>query len=391
MDQYLAEIINAANEGIYVTDIDRTFLIWNDAAEKISGYSKPEILGRHCHDNILSHSDSDGHALCFLRCPLQAAMEDGKPHGPEVVQLRHKSGKRISVEVRTAPIRDKAGAIVGGVEVFQDVTERLESERLLAERQEKLETVLNNIGDGILFFDSGGAISVINRACALMFEIESDVRGSAVDALPERSPLRQALSMSEESYRRAASGRPAAGVCSESGGAFRCWTRVSSRSSCYACPAYHSVRTFLERPQELTRGDRTFAVISSFIESPDRDALSELVVFHDVTAAKLDAALKVAGAAAHELRQPLQVMMAAAGFVEEKLKGDSKQKENLGLMIDSCDRMNDIIKMMCDLTAYRTMDYVDGVRILDIARSSRGTGAPSRSGKGSRAPRGKKV
>jgi len=51
-------------------------------------------------------------------------MTEGRPVD-ERVFLRHKDGRRISVEVRVMPVRDEKGAIIGGVELFRDVTSTL--------------------------------------------------------------------------------------------------------------------------------------------------------------------------------------------------------------------------------------------------------------------------
>ncbi len=53
----------------------RRILYWNKGAERITGYSKDEVLGRRCQDNLLNHCDDAGHdpvhppsARCRRRC-----------------------------------------------------------------------------------------------------------------------------------------------------------------------------------------------------------------------------------------------------------------------------------------------------------------------------------
>lgn len=379
MNNYLAEIIDAANEGIYVTDLERRFLVWNKAAEKISGYSKDDLIGRFCHDNFLCHTDLEGNPLCASRCPLQSAISVGGPKGPDIVYLKHKNGKRISVEVKTAPIKDKEGNIIGGVEIFQDVTERLEREHLLVERKEKLETVLDNIGDGILFLDTAGTITMFNHTCAEMFALERNTVGYSVNSLPEDLPLRQALGAVEQNFKQflSTSVNTPAAPCPEGKGLFRCWTagidrsQFAPRSRCYACETYLGARTFLEKPRDLTWGAQTLSVVSSFIELRDSNELWEVLVFHDVTAEKLDAALKVAGAAAHELRQPLQAIMILAGLMKSKTLDDQKRGTFIENILEGCGRMNEIIVRMNEITSYRTKEYIGASRILDITQSSK--------------------
>jgi PAS domain S-box-containing protein len=378
MNEYLANIIDSANEGIYVTDPDRRFLLWNEAAERISGYRKSEMIGRCCFDNILSHSDAEGNELCLSRCPLKAAIDDGKPHGPVTVYLRHKDGRRIAVEVKTAPIRNDEGAIVGGVEIFQDVTERIEQERLLRERKEKLETVLDSIGDGILFLNTEGRITVINRSCAEMFALDKNATGIALESLPTDRSLTSALSQVGEAFKGSLLGELNENRvrCPDGKGRFRCWTAAmagaapGARTRCRECAVYGAVRAFLEEPREFSLGERSISVVSSFIELRDTNELWEVIVFHDVTAEKLDAALKVAGAAAHELRQPLQVIIILAGLLEKDLKGNASLLKHLEAMTASCERMDGIIKKMTEITKYRTKEYIGGRKILDIEHSS---------------------
>ena len=75
MDELYLTIINNLNDGVYFVDLDRRILFWNKAAERITGYSADEIMGRPCQDNILNHIDEDGRPLCVIGCPLFAAMK----------------------------------------------------------------------------------------------------------------------------------------------------------------------------------------------------------------------------------------------------------------------------------------------------------------------------
>lgn len=379
MKEYLAEIIDAADEGIYVTDRERRFILWNRAAERISGYGRSDLIGRLCYDNILQHADREGRPLCQSGCPLQAAIEEGEGKGPAVVFLRHKSGRRVAVEVRTSPVRDREGDIIGGVEVFQDVTERLERERLLLERKEKLETVLQGIGDGILFLDTEGNATMINRACARMFAVETDAAGFPREPVADLPAVREAFKAVEDAYRRSLllavdwHGER----CPEGKGRFRCWTAAIDRSAaaprspCYVCATYRMTRAFLEKPRDLAVGERAVTVVSSFLEFPATNDLWEIVVFHDVTAEKFDTALKVAGAAAHELRQPMQVIMIAADMLKKKQRCRRAGGGSIETILKSCERMNGIIRKMSEITQYRTKEYVGDRDILDIDRSSR--------------------
>lgn len=112
-------MMDMMSEGVYFVDRKRSIQFWNRAAEGLTGYRKEKIVGHHCHDNLLKHVDSSGKRLCFEGCPLLATMQDGEVREADVF-LSHKEGHRVSVHVRTAPVYNAAGEIVGGMEVFTE-------------------------------------------------------------------------------------------------------------------------------------------------------------------------------------------------------------------------------------------------------------------------------
>lgn len=116
-------IIENLHDGLYFVDRNRVITYWNKAAEQISGFSADEVVGRSCSDNILTHVDGSGRSLCFGMCPLAQSIADGKFREAEVY-LHHKDGHRIPVSVRVSVLRDKEGRIIGGIELFTDISNR---------------------------------------------------------------------------------------------------------------------------------------------------------------------------------------------------------------------------------------------------------------------------
>lgn len=123
----MRSVLDHLNVGVYVTDRDRRILLWNRKAEEITGYASSTVLGMGCHENLLVHVDKDGHELCHSgHCPLSRAMDvDRESKTPTLVYARTATGQRIAVSVSVSPLRDDAGEVVGGIEVFQEETEQL--------------------------------------------------------------------------------------------------------------------------------------------------------------------------------------------------------------------------------------------------------------------------
>ena len=105
------DLVENMHDGIYFVDRERRITYWNKGAERITGYSAAEVVGKSCADNILVHVDALGRQLCKGSCPLVASMADGAPHEAEVY-LHHKQGHRLPVWVRTSPLPAADGTVL---------------------------------------------------------------------------------------------------------------------------------------------------------------------------------------------------------------------------------------------------------------------------------------
>lgn len=133
-----SELLNLLTDGVYITDLDRRILFWNEAAQRITGWSAQEVVGKHCRDNILVHIDKDGRLLCGKEhCPLHRSIVTGEPSAePLLIFAQHRRGTRVPVEVTVTPVRTHTGEVIGGIEMFRDVTERMRDEMQAKEIQD---------------------------------------------------------------------------------------------------------------------------------------------------------------------------------------------------------------------------------------------------------------
>jgi len=126
------EVLDRLSEGVYVCDRDRRIVWWNGGAEAITGYTRDEVIGRFCRDNLLRHVDGAGRVLCLDGCPMAACLADGSTRSAEVF-LHHKEGHRVPVRVQVLPVRDGDGSVVGSLEIFSDVSTPVEALRTIEE------------------------------------------------------------------------------------------------------------------------------------------------------------------------------------------------------------------------------------------------------------------
>jgi diguanylate cyclase (GGDEF)-like protein/PAS domain S-box-containing protein len=145
--EFYKNIIDNLYDGVYFVDRDRRITYWNKGAERISGYTDEQVIGRRCRDNLLNHVTANGVQLCQEHCPLAAVMEDGKPREAEVY-LHHADGYRVPVMVRATALRDEEGRIIGAVESFSNNETVINARRRLQDMHQIASTdALTRIGN----------------------------------------------------------------------------------------------------------------------------------------------------------------------------------------------------------------------------------------------------
>jgi hypothetical protein len=85
---------------------------------------------------------------------------------------------------------------------------------------------------------------------------------------------------------------------------------------------------------------------------------------------RLETAIKIAAAAAHELRQPMTIISGFSELLKDKANRGEDITQETKLIINQCDRMNAIITRMLNVTAYRTKAYGGTTEIFDLGVNS---------------------
>lgn len=125
MRQFSDSILESLNDGLVVIDLEDRVVRWNTPIEAMFGLSQDEARGRRL-DTIFEPSfveslraarrDSPAGAVLF-RVPLTSAHPGG--------------GRRLLVNVATAPLRTPAGATGGTIVIIEDITSRVQLEEQL--------------------------------------------------------------------------------------------------------------------------------------------------------------------------------------------------------------------------------------------------------------------
>jgi hypothetical protein len=78
----------------------------------------------------------------------------------------------------------------------------------------------------------------------------------------------------------------------------------------------------------------------------------------------------MAGAACHELNQPLQTLFGYTHLLSENLPKDSLLLEQIEKVKKSIEQMGQITHKIMHITRYETKDYIEGFKIIDIDKAS---------------------
>lgn len=121
-ERELAQVtLNSIGDGVIACDRDGLVTSINPVAEALTGWEGSSCIGRHIRE-VFDIVDPEGRPL---PSPVERALREGQTVWLDKdVSLQRRGGDLLPVEDSAAPIRDRAGAIVGAVLVFHDVTEQ---------------------------------------------------------------------------------------------------------------------------------------------------------------------------------------------------------------------------------------------------------------------------
>ncbi|PJB58128.1 MAG: hypothetical protein CO098_10020 [Bacteroidetes bacterium CG_4_9_14_3_um_filter_41_19] len=147
--KFQADLINNVGQAVIATDLLGKVTYWNNAAEKIYGWSSSEAIGQNIVD-LTPARQSNEQAIDILK-----KLSAGKTWAGEFY-VRRKDGSSFPALVTDTPILDSNGELTGIIGISSDITERKHAEMELIEAKEKAEesdrlktAFLNNVSHEI--------------------------------------------------------------------------------------------------------------------------------------------------------------------------------------------------------------------------------------------------
>lgn len=149
-DKWLSTVLFSVGDGVIATDEFGSIRFMNNVAERLTGYSSTESIGKNLTDVYKVRSEETKEPILN---PYEEVLEKGDVIGlANHTELIKKSGEAFPIMDAGSPIKDDKGKIIGVVVVFQDMTYYRSTENLLHLQTSAMDAAYN----GIVITDKDG-------------------------------------------------------------------------------------------------------------------------------------------------------------------------------------------------------------------------------------------
>jgi PAS domain S-box-containing protein len=139
MQQFQESVITNANVWISVLEPDGTLLVWNDAAEAISGYKKTGVLGKR---TVWKQLYPDNEYRKKVTGDIQRIISRDTFLENFETEIRCADGTKKIIVWNTRGQRDTKGAITSYIAIGRDVTSQKSAEDALVLEKQRMESLL---------------------------------------------------------------------------------------------------------------------------------------------------------------------------------------------------------------------------------------------------------
>ncbi len=338
--QKYAEFFENSADGIAVFDAEGRLLFSNPTARQITGYAQG-TNGPNLPDGLIPREDRAG-----LASLLSGFARGEFPKGIDV-RLRAFDGSTLVVSASFSSVLREDDAILVS---FRDVTQERAVELELVKTKESLQRVIDASADAIVAADLSGKITIFNRAAERLFLRKSvDVISTPLETLyPEEGAAKVMRAIT------GAGGR-IDGTRTEilDGSGSQVPVAFSGSFLYEGDVATGSVGIYTDLREKMRMEQRLQQAQAQLLAQERQAIVAEL-----------------AGAAAHELNQPLTSVIAYAEMLRRRIDEGSPAHEAARVIAAEAERMAEIVRKIGKITRYETKSYVGTQKILDLDKAS---------------------
>jgi PAS domain S-box-containing protein len=317
--------------GIYIVQ-DGKFIFVNPEFQRILGFDEKELLGRVSLDIVLLE-DRDrvrNNAIQMLK---------GKRHAPYEHRVVTKTGEtRWIIETVTSIKYRNKEAVLG---YFMDHTEYERAKEALTLSEDKFRKAFRSSPDWFVIstLQDGFYIDVNEAFLRTTGYNREEVIGHTSTELGIWADPQERMEMAK--------------ILEKQGIVRNLEARFRTKTG--------EIRHVLWSAEVMDYGDEK-CLIAVTRDITDRKRAEQ----EHVEREKLQGVLETAGAACHELNQPLQYIFLLLSEIEE----ENPKSEAIAQIKKQCNRLKDITNKLEKVTVYQTREYIKGMKIIDIDKAS---------------------
>ncbi|HEY4015363.1 MAG TPA: PAS domain S-box protein [Polyangiaceae bacterium] len=338
--QRYADFFESAADGIVVIDAGGHLLFSNPRARVITGYSESDLRGRRVGD-LFADEDAP------LAHELRLGFSQGRYPQNVDVRIKRKAGEVGVLSVNFNSVLREEGVILC---TFRDVTAEREVEHELHKTKDFLQRIIDSSVDAIVTADMHGRILLANPAAERVYAVPvSKLLGRDV-----RTLYPEGVAPSIMRLIKTGGGR-VQGLRTEVLDAHGQRIPVSLSAALLQEEGVPvgTVGIFTDLREKM-RMEQRLAQAQEQILSQERQAIIA----------------ELAGAAAHELNQPLTSVMGYSELLKRRLEPETAPYAAAEVIFNEAERMAEIVRKIGKITKYETKSYVGRARILDLDRSA---------------------
>ena len=338
--QRYADFFESAADGIVVIDAGGHLLFSNPRARVITGYSESDLRGRRVGDLFAAEDAPLAHEL-------RLGFSQGRYPQNVDVRIKRKGGEVGVLSVNFNSVMREEGVTLC---TFRDVTAERQVEHELHKTKDFLQRIIDASVDAIVTADMSGRILLANPAAERVYAVPvSKLLGRDV-----RTLYPEGVAPSIMRLIKTGGGR-VQGLRTEVLDAHGQRIPVSLSAALLQEEGVPvgTVGIFTDLREKM-RMEHRLAQAQEQILSQERQAIIA----------------ELAGAAAHELNQPLTSVMGYSELLKRRLEPETAPYAAAEVIFNEAERMAEIVRKIGKITKYETKSYVGRARILDLDRSA---------------------
>ena len=347
----LKEHFEASADGVVVLDEEGRILFVNRTAEAITGFAHDGLIGTRLTELV------DPEARDPLEVVIRSVLAGTNLEAFDL-DMTTTGGGTICVSVTTSTVLSRSGAVILSI---RDVTAQRKLESELQHTKDFLEKLIDSTVDAIIACDMRGRVILFNAGAERIYGYDAEEvvhrmhvwrlypEGMASEVLRMlRSPEHGGVGKLEQTRRE-----------------------IMTRSG-ELVPVNMTASIIYDDDVEV-------ATVGIFTDLRDRIRMEQRLLSAQRLLREQEkqaVIAQLAGAAAHELNQPLTSIVAASQLLEREIPEGDPLRRRVRTVLAEADRMAEMVKKIGRITRFETVQYVGSTDILDLEASTIPTPPP---------------